>query len=166
MFRAMLFLSLGFLAPCLPAAQSVKADSPFVSKRIAVARALTVTLQQDSIEIAARSAGSGNLHALPSLEKTISGDMRLTKETIDELMEVQKIASAAQSEMIHRVTPLLRDLVDNTRNMLDHLTATPAEARSDKSPEYIEAHLEIAKHLTSLILEAFDHGKEAASPRS
>ena len=155
---AMLLLVFCVSVPCFPAAESVTTDSPFVTKRIAMARALTIALQQDSNEIAATAGG--DLHALPSIEKRISGNMREAKETIDELIEIQKIASPAQSEMIHRVTPLLRDLVDNTRNMLGHLTATPAAAHSDKSLDYLEAHLEIAKHLTSLILESLDHSKE------
>lgn len=157
---AMLFLSLCLIPQTGRTAESVKADSPSVTKRIGVARELTIALQRDADEMAAQSTGSADLHALPSMQKRISGDMRKAKETIDELMETQKIASPAQSAVIQRVTPLLRDLVENTRNMLDHLTASPVDALSDKSPEYIQAHLEIAKHLTSQILETLDQRKE------
>ena len=148
-------------------AEAQKPDSDSVSKRLAVARSLTLSLETDAgaMTAAARKSRNGHGQVLPAQRNKILQDISRTKETVNELREIERIASPDQKAVIGRIAPLLRDLAHNAESSLDHLQSGPAAATSESFVDYLMAHEEIAKHLASLIVAGLEQPDANISKR-
>jgi hypothetical protein len=146
-------LSIGMKSGLPAFARVDNADSSSVSKRLAVAKSLTLTLKADAAELTSFAGGNKDWASQLEMVRKISQDASKAKETLTELQEMHEIASPGQLVIIRRVTPLLRDLIDNTRLTLRHLEAGPGDADSGSHMEYMVAHEEISRHLSTLIVE-------------
>lgn len=155
-FLSHVLLLLALVSGSVAAAQRTKNDSPSVSKLLASAKEQAVALQSDAADLTAFARGAGNWRGQRVKENAISRDMDKTQEIGRELLEKRQVASPRQDAVIDEILPLVRDLVYNTRAMLDHVKSDPADVHSSSCIEYLTGHQEIAEDLTSQIVNAVD----------
>ena len=123
-----LVLSIGLITGSPASGKGEKADSASVSRRLAAAKSLALILEADAADLTSFAKGKKDWSGQVQMERRISADMSKAKETARELQEMQDIASPGQVAVIRRVTPLVGDLIANTRLTIQHLTADPGEA--------------------------------------
>jgi hypothetical protein len=152
-----LLLSFGLMSDFPALAQANKADSPSVSKRVVTAKSLILILEADATDLTSFARGTESWESQAENERRISQDTSNSIETARELHEMKAIASPGQFVIIHRVTLLIGDLVDNTRLTTQHPKDHPSVIHSGPCVGYIAAHEEIATPLASLIVEAIGH---------
>ena len=124
-----------------------KPDSPTVSKRIAAIRSLALALDGDAADLLAFVHDQGDWLGHAAEDRRIAFDIDSADETAREAIEMIELASPRQEAVVHKIVPLLRDLVNNVRLSLEHIKIKPSEAHSSPCIEYVEAHRDLAKHL-------------------
>jgi hypothetical protein len=144
-----------------PSELAPKNDSAAVAKRLQVARSIAVDLQAD----AALMNAAAHQHPkdrvwLPNRDK-IFRDIDYMHETAKELLELEMIASSRQRTLIDRVRPLMRDVAQNTKALMEHVEAGPDHGLATSYIDYVDAHEEISRQLVSQIRGAIDQGEKA-----
>lgn len=143
-----------FLCSMLLATVQAAAPPPAgaVAKRVAFARECALALRQDAATLVAFSKGSGQWDARHETKRNISKDIVTAEETLKELREIEPIATQPEKDVVRAVRPLLRDLIDNTRSMLEHIEGDAESGHSASCREYMLAHEEIAGALARKLL--------------
>jgi hypothetical protein len=135
-----------------------KNDSPAVSKRLQVARSIAGDLEVDAGAMAAAAHKHPDDRVWMPNRDQIIRDIDYINETAKELLEMEMIASSRQRIVIDRLRPLLRDIAQNTKALMDHVEAGPSHGLAGSYLDYVDAHEEITKQMVSQIHSAIDQG--------
>lgn len=133
-----------------------KMDSAAVLKRLQVARLIAGELRTDAAEMNAEAHKHLTDRVwLPDREKILR-DIEHMQETGKELLELEQLASSRQRTLIDRVRPLIRDLAQNTRALMEHVETGPGHGPAGSYMDYVDAHKEITERLVSQIYGVID----------
>jgi hypothetical protein len=133
-------------------------DSEQVSKLLSDVKTQAVKLRVDAstMESYTRSGASWQSHsaAVNQMKEHINeAGRQLTK-----LQEVRESASPWQAKVIDRISPLLRELADNTTNVIQFIKDNPKRLMFPGYKDYIEANADTSSQLASLIGDFEDYG--------
>jgi hypothetical protein len=133
-------------------------DSEQVSNLLSDVKTQAVKLSADAstMESYTRSGASWESHsaAVNQMKEHINeAGRQLTK-----LQEVRESASPWQKTAINRIYPLLKELADNTTNVIQYIKDNPKRLMSPGYKEYIEANADTSSRLASLIGDFQDYG--------
>ena len=133
-------------------------DSEQVSKLLSDVKTQAVKLRVDAstMESYTRSGASWKSHsaAVNQMKEHINeAGRQLTK-----LQEVRESASPWQAKVIDRISPLLRELADNTTNVIQFIKDNPKRLMFPGYKDYIEANADTSSQLASLIGDFEDYG--------
>jgi hypothetical protein len=143
-----------------PSGPAPKNDSSAVAKRLQVARSIAGDLEGDAAMMNAAAHQHQNDRVwLPNRDKILR-DIDYMNETAKELLELEKIASSRQRTLIDRVRPLMRDLAQNTKELMEHVEMGPAKGLASSYIDYVDAHEEITRQLVSQIRGAINPGQK------
>jgi hypothetical protein len=142
-----------------PAEDTPSGSSQEVNQLLSQVKTEAIALERDCDEIATW-AGAKQLSWQSHAEK-----LNLIREHVNEagrllsnLHDARDEASPWQQQAIDRIHPLLKELADNTQEMINHLNDKRSTFHLSEYGDYAKAGYELAKDLAALVSDYVEYG--------
>jgi Na+/phosphate symporter len=141
----------------LPANAMTRKDDQKLTELLEEARDEALQLSSDAIETQTLVTSDSNwiTHAL-MLER-VKGHVDNMALIVDKLTKAQKTGSELQEQAVEQILPLIKELSANTTAAINYLKQNKARPISETYTRYLQANVETASQLSSIISALIDY---------
>lgn len=168
-----LLLAVAFLFPMMAAAGSAQdaqrrargplADSKEVSNLLEQAKSQAAQLKNDATDMESFSRENLSWESHADKIMAIRADVNTIGETMAKLNAASNEASPWQKTAIDRVSPLLKELAENTTSIIDHLSKEQGRLiNNQEHKDYLKANEELASDMSAMISDFVNYGNTRA----
>jgi len=149
----------GFFGGSFPMKAAGNPDSDQVSKLLSEAQTMAFQLKEDAVamETFTRSDASWESHGVAITQ--IKEHFNALSKQVVKLKAERKDASPWQKEAIDRIDPFLGEMVGYTEAVIEHINAHPKLLGTAEYKDYLEANVDYASDLASMITDFVDYGR-------
>jgi hypothetical protein len=150
--------AVSLLALPLATADENASGSAEISRLFTDAKVEAVQLQTDAADMESFTRSDVAWETYASQVTMIREHVNAVGRLIAQLNEVENRCTPWQKTAIQRITPLLRELADNTEATITHLNDNHGRVHMPPFKEYVAANYELSRQLATLITDFVGYG--------
>ena len=150
------------LSPAIRAADRPVVDSEDINKLLADAKAEALVIKKDAGEMQSFTRSNLGWETYSLKIEAIKAHINTLGRLTTKLADLRENASPWQETAIDRITPVLRELADNTSATIDHLNNNLTRIHTPAFRDLVDANYDLSTQMAALVVDFVDYGRTKA----